>query len=429
LTISYRGKSFDNDNVEIVKISGKYDLAVIRLKNFKVGEFFKIEEPRTIDTTSRKVIANPFGSLNHSVEGALTYKGLRSSTGLKVEGGVTPFSTDINVYSTDITGVEGMSGSPVVYKKTGAVIGVFSGSAANARTFGWAIPVRYLSNIKEEPKAISDVKWPKLSLYKSNFIGRTQSLRLTEDGRQKKVWADKYTDSFGKYVEASKATLKDLEEFKGITHEINEVLDGMKSRLYLLCRNNFENIDTVMLLDVVNRSRKLTMQLIPSYQKSLDDLLKNLRTNKEVNSDINFVLEEIIVKLRTVSTVADRLEKGRREQIKNYLDELFSQKMELLKRQSFDSLQRELVSLGERMTKYTSRLESKLGFDWNDKQNRYKNLAKFFKRNFEDLPSIFSGLDYTTNELYQNYKRQVAEQSVFFDNLSSMFYLLVYDVN
>jgi len=168
--------------IEIVAVSGRYDLALLRvLGKYKPSSYLSLDGELAGKLTPRdnlEAYGNPQRIRDQNFHGSPTQKGFMLSKKLN-DSEAMPLCNleDVNLIPLDMTVGNGMSGCPVL--KDDKVIGVLSGSLSDTkgtvRTIAWAIPVSYISedglkHFKKLSASPEDIKnWPSLDLMSRNW--------------------------------------------------------------------------------------------------------------------------------------------------------------------------------------------------------------------------------------------------------------------
>ena len=167
----------DLEDIRVDQIDPDHDLAVLHTSSEGlVGLRPAAHAPTAQANVS--VAGNPRGLQNQLLFGRLTSAGTVPSTAISSANGSRIFARNIEVYPVDVTIYGGMSGAPVL-GNDGAVIGVFSGSYAEGRGLGWAIPYKYVqemighSRLGRSPADMAG--WPALTLMASSWISLKRS--------------------------------------------------------------------------------------------------------------------------------------------------------------------------------------------------------------------------------------------------------------
>jgi hypothetical protein len=176
-SIVVRDAAFREISVLVSRIDPKHDVAILETSD-DVDSGLRPVGTLPNSQIEVRVGGSPRGLPKQVLFGRLTSAGTISSLKISDESGHAIFSHDIDVYPVDITVYSGMSGAPVVGSND-AVIGVFSGSYAEGRGIGWAIPIKYITALLLQPalhrSASSMGSWPSLDLMGSRWISLKRS--------------------------------------------------------------------------------------------------------------------------------------------------------------------------------------------------------------------------------------------------------------
>lgn len=166
----------------ILAIAPSHDLATLQIASEPTTYLPVLERiPEAGDRL--QMLGNPLGLFGQSIEAIATSRGLVSSDAIRSTDGRRLFRTKMSVIPIDATIFQGMSGAPVIAGD--GVIGVLSGSISEGGTIGWAIPIRYLSELKPIDLRVSEIRmWPDLSAMRSAFRGSTRRFVVSRIGEE-----------------------------------------------------------------------------------------------------------------------------------------------------------------------------------------------------------------------------------------------------